>query len=445
MERRPACIARALERVRRVMALVNHAERLDRACAAVVRVGLVGQHAVDVHAGHVDVGQAIDDPVRHHATEPAARENADRVEAGCDEVTAQLGRLAHDRLQVGGEAFRSAEEFLHADLRGDGHARHGRLEVRSHAFPVGLQVEVGCVGGRTLDLPGRAHGFEQADHQATALLPVIAVAGWVLEHGHVLRQVLDRLGDQVVMLGGLVRDRDARLRTELARPQATAVDDVVRLDVAEGSAYAGDAAVFLQHAGCGHPFENLHATHSRAFAECHRDVDRVHAAVFLDVKAGLHVVDPGERKQLLDLTRRDFLHVDAAIAVERRHAPKFFEAVRVGGNLDEADRHESRCLSRLRLETPVEIARVLADLGRRLRSRAVRDHEPGRVPCCAGGQLVPLEQHDVFPAHRGQVISGGGADDAAADDDDACVRGERGRIGHGRIPGDWRTQVSGFE
>ena len=38
-----------------VVALVDHAERLDGALAAVLRVGLVGVQAVDVEAGDVDV------------------------------------------------------------------------------------------------------------------------------------------------------------------------------------------------------------------------------------------------------------------------------------------------------------------------------------------------------------------------------------------------------
>ncbi len=56
------------------------------------------------------------------------------------------------------------------------------------------------------------------------------------------------------------------------------------------------------------------------------------------------------------------------------------------------------------------------------------------MPRRTSGELVPLEQYDVFPSHRGQVIRSGGADNAAADDDDAGVRGEGGRIGHGQIP-----------
>ena len=67
-------------------------------------------------AGDVDVGPAVDDPVRHHAAEAAAGEDADRVEPRGDEVVLQLGRLADDRREIGREALGAAEELLHAGL-----------------------------------------------------------------------------------------------------------------------------------------------------------------------------------------------------------------------------------------------------------------------------------------------------------------------------------------
>ena len=123
----------------------------------------------------------------------------------------------------------------------------------------------------------------------------------------------------------------------------------------------------------------------------------------------------------LHLARRDLVHVDAAVAVERRDAAVLLEAIGVGGDLDEADRLEAGRLPGLGLEPRVEIARVLAHLGRRLGGRAEGDHEPGGVPGGAGGEAVALEEHDVLPAHVGQVVGDRAADDAAADDDDARV------------------------
>ena len=63
------------------MAEVDEAEGLHRARAAVLRVGLVGVEPVDVEAGHVHVRAPGRDSVRRHAAEPAAREDADGVQA----------------------------------------------------------------------------------------------------------------------------------------------------------------------------------------------------------------------------------------------------------------------------------------------------------------------------------------------------------------------------
>ena len=211
--------ARGLHRLRRVVALVDHAERLDGARAAVLGVGLVAVQAVDVDAGDVDVGAAVDDPVRQHAAEAAAGEDADRVEAGGDEVVLQLGRLADDRAQVGREALRAAEELLDAGLerdrarapspsRGTGPCGPSRAGSRRRRSP----------GGMPSTFHGAHTGSNRPDHQAAALLAEVAVGGRVLEHRQVRRQVGDPLGDQVVVLGRLQRDVDADLARRAGAP-----------------------------------------------------------------------------------------------------------------------------------------------------------------------------------------------------------------------------------
>ena len=99
----------------------------------------------------------------------------------------------------------------------------------------------------------------------------------------------------------------------------------------------------------------------------------------------------------------------------------------VGGDLDEADRLEPGRQAGLGLEPRVQVAGVLAHLGRRLRRRAEGDHQPGRVPRRARGEPVALEQHDVLPAQVGEVVGDRGADDAAADDHDPRSGGQVGR------------------
>ena len=90
MDRGALDSASGLHRLAGEVGLVHHAERLDRACGAVLRRRLVGVQSVDVHAGDIDVGEAVDDPRRDRAADAAAREDADRVESGGDEVAPDL-------------------------------------------------------------------------------------------------------------------------------------------------------------------------------------------------------------------------------------------------------------------------------------------------------------------------------------------------------------------
>ncbi len=104
------------------------------------------------------------------------------------------------------------------------------------------------------------------------------------------------------MLGRLERDVDARLRAELPRPHAGAVDDVLGLDVAERACWTPVTTPRLwRKPGDGDALEDRRPLHARPLRERHRDVDRVRAAVFLHVEAGEDVVGPREREELLHL------------------------------------------------------------------------------------------------------------------------------------------------
>src|SRR5262249_19636381 len=150
--------------------------------------------------------------------------------------------------QVGCEALRPAEQFLHADFGGDRHTRHGTLQEWSDALPVRWQLAKGEILRDALQAPGRTYRLEQPHHEAAAPLAVVTVGARVLEHRHAW-QILDGLGDQVVVLGRLVDDVDAGERAELPGPHARAVDHHVGLDVAERGTHAGHPAARLQHPG----------------------------------------------------------------------------------------------------------------------------------------------------------------------------------------------------
>ena len=421
VDRRGLHAARGHRRHGRVVALVDHAERLDGALAAILRIGLVLVQAVDVDAGHIGVGRAVDDPVRKQAADAAAGEDADRIQPSGDEVILELGRFADDRAQVGREALRTAEEFLDPGFERDRNAAHRLFQIGRHAIPIGWNLAEGEILRNSVDMPWRADRLEQADQQAADFLAEVAVGRRVFEHRHRRREARDRLGDQVVVLGRLVRDGDAVALAELARPHACAVDHILRLDIARLRAHAGDPAVLLQHAGDAHALDQARACHARAPGERHGHVHRIGAAVIGDIEAGENVVDARERKQRLHLRRRNLLHVDAAPAVEGGDPAILFEAVGVGGDLDEPDRIESGGLAGLRFQAAIEIAGVFPQLGRRLGGGAESDDQPGRVPRRARGEPIALQQHDVLPAHVRQVIGDRRPDDAAAHHNHTCA------------------------
>ena len=307
----------------------------------VLRVGLVGLQAVDVHSGDVDVGSAGHNPVRERTPEPAAGEDADRVEPGGHEVVLHLGRLTDDRLQVRGEALRPAEQLLQSHLHRDRYSLHRGFEVWAHAFPVRRDLAEGEVVGDAADVPRRADRLEHPEHQAAALLPEVAVRRRVLEDGPGVRDLGDPLGDQVVVLRCLERDVHPVPGPELAGPHPRAVDDVLGLDVAVRRAHAGHRPATREHLRDRDAFDDRRPGQAGTLGQRHGDVDRVGSTVLGDVEAREDVVGARQRKELADFSRRDLVHIDPAITVERGHPSVLLQPVLVGCDLDETDRHEA--------------------------------------------------------------------------------------------------------
>ena len=297
--------------------------------------------AIDVEAGDVDIGLAGGDPVSHDAAESAAGQDADGVQACGNEVVLDLWCFADNGQQIRGERLGAAEELAHAGLKRDGHAGHRLFEIRAHAIPVGRQFTKAEVTRNAVDLPRGADRLEQADHQAVALRAVVAIGGWVFEDRQRRIKTVDAIGDQVVVLTRLQRDRDSIELTELACPHTRAVHDVVALDVAELSLDSDHAAVLGEHLGSRDTFDELHTLHACALGQRHRDVDRVHSSVFLHVEAGLEVVNLRGREEFGDLGGGDLVHVDTKMPVERCDSAVLLKSIVIGGGLDEADWHEA--------------------------------------------------------------------------------------------------------
>ncbi len=324
-----------------------------------------------------------------------------------------------------------------------GHPRHRLLQERPHPVPVGRDLAEGEVLRDPVDLPRRRLRLEEADHHPAALLAVVAVRRGVLEDRRVRGEPVDGVGDQVVVLGGLVRDHQAVLRAELAGPHAGAVDDVLALDVGAASGgrapSGGRARRDPRHPAAvradlvdRHALDDADAELPGALGQRGGDVDRVHAAVAGDVEAGEQVVGARPREQVGHLPRRDLVDLQPLEPLEGGDPAVLLEPGLVGRRLDQPDRLEAGGLTGLLLEAGVEVAGVEPDRGRGLRGGAEAGHQAGGVPGGAGGEPVALEEDDVGPARVREVVGDRAADDASADDHDA---GTLGHLAPGRSGG----------
>ena len=110
------------------MHCVKQAQRLDRAVTQVAAVGLKRHDTPYVDVAEVERGTAIEDPLREHLADAAARCDADGIESGRDEEVAHLGSLAKVIAVIGREALGPVEEELDAGCGECRHAPHRRLE-----------------------------------------------------------------------------------------------------------------------------------------------------------------------------------------------------------------------------------------------------------------------------------------------------------------------------
>jgi len=245
------------------------------------------------------------------------------------------------------------------------------------------------------------------------------VTGGVLDDGKIARHAFEGLGDQIVVLGGLVGDGDAVEGAELPGPHAGAVDHELRLDVALVGGHTRSTAVLRGDARDHNLFNDLHALEPRSFGQGHRAVDGVDAPVLRQIETRLDVIDLGQREELLDLIRADLLDLVAEHPIEGCDPAVLFHAVRIRRQLDEANRLEAGAQPGLLLEAPIEIARVHAHLDRGLRGGTKGGHQARRVPGGAAGQMVALQQDDVRPTQVGQMVSHRRSNNATTHDHDA--------------------------
>ena len=124
-----------------------------------------------------------------------------------------------------------------------------------------------------------------------------------------------------------------------------------------------------------------------------------------------------QREHRLGLGGGDDLQLHAEVPAAGLGHAQPVEALAVVGEHQPAGQVDRAVLARPGLDLPVQLDRVLLQLGD-VGIAVQRVHAAGRVPRRAGRQLLALDEHDVGPAGLREVEEDGGADDATADHHD---------------------------
>ena len=153
---------------------------------------------------------------------------------------------------------------------------------------------------------------------------------------------------------------------------------------------------------------------ARALRQRLGEVGRLDVAVIGMLDGADEAIGLAERPDLLDLGRRQDVDLDADRLRDAGIVHVLVEAVLRAGEADVADLAEADMLPGLGLQLLVEADGIVVDLADRVAEVEERQ-QPRRMPGRAGGQLLPLEEHDVGPALLREVVEGRHADHAPAD------------------------------
>jgi hypothetical protein len=322
------------------------------------RGAVLGAEAADVHVPEVQARLAAGDPLGHHPADPAGAGEAVGAEAGADEEAADL-RFAEAELVVGGEGLGAVDQL------GDGDPLHRRqpplrvLDDLLEAVPVLFQqaaVEVGrdpLQPAGSLRQEGRlAAALVAAHHQAVAVLAVVDEEVGVTQGGEVPAvagggDLLQRLGDQVLVGHRQQRHPHAGHPGDLGGVHAAGVDDYLRLDVAAVGVHAAHTS--LAHLDPRHPGmgEDAAAAAAGAVGEGVGQLRRVDVAVGGQPGGAEHALGGHQRKHLLCILGGDQLQRQAEGLRPAGLAAQLLHPLLAGGEPDAAALHPSRVELRL--------------------------------------------------------------------------------------------------
>ena len=185
--------------------------------------------------------------------------------------------------------------------------------------------------------------------------------------------------------------------------------------------HARDAPMLAANGGDPDLLDDADAAAARATGECLGRVHRVRLPILRQKHRSNQVIRRKQRPALLGGAGRQHLYLEAEAARHGCAALELFQPRGARGNCDRADLPEAGRLSRLALESLVQLRRVLRQTREVLRRAQLPDQARG-MPGRAAGEPLALEQQHVAAAAFGEMIGNTAADDAAADDHVARVR-----------------------
>ncbi len=389
--------------------------------------------AGDIHGPDVEAGIAVGHPAGQRQADAAALAEAGHDAAG-DPVVGQAADRADEGVAVCGEGEGAVDDALDAGLFQPGEVAEADLEVAGDAVEVrrqefGLEVPRRGDGG-----PGDAFVFVGAEEDAAAFLTEVDFAFEVDGVGEfAIRQVVDVLGDEVLVLHGEDGEFEANHAADFAGPEAAGVDDVLGDDgalVGHHVPEAVGAPVGFEDAGAAVDFG---PGQGGAFGVGVGDAGGVDMA-FQRVPHGADELGFVEQRQEFGgFVDGDEFGVHAEIGASCGGHLEPVHAVPGAGEHDAAGHVDAAGLAGDAFDLGVELDGIFLQLGD-VGVAVQRVHAAGGVPGGAAGEFVAFEQDHVLPAELGEVVQHGAADHAAADD----CRAHMGFHGGLLRPGTWR-------
>ena len=185
----------------------------------------------DVERPQVERRMAVEDPLRHHpAGAPAGGDAVE--EPGGDVEVVELGRSAHHEVGVGGVGDRAVDQ--RADAGALDHRRALGGERRQLLEPVEVRIEQPTLERRRDAVLAERERvrFVAADQEPLSVGLVVHEMIRVTQCRHATRHVLDRSGEDVLVLDGDRRDTGADHAPDRQAPHPAGVDHDLAFDVA---------------------------------------------------------------------------------------------------------------------------------------------------------------------------------------------------------------------